>query len=156
MSTLLLHIAGSRLYNFTLFRPHLYLYDDKIVYKKRHILTHDEFSIPYNHIAQANLINFIYLFAHVEIATTGMRFIKVHWVFKKKARRAKKIIDEKIHQSHRKDQYLPDDGKEKGGGGVYVKEYEMSLKRLQELLNTDRITQREFNKKRKELLKKHY
>lgn len=153
MSTLLLHIAGSRIYNLTLFRPHLYLYDDRLVYKKRHILTHDEFSIPYTHIAQVNLINFIYLFAHVEIATTGMRFIKVHWVFKKKARRAKKIIDEKIHQAHRKDQHLPDDSKDKG---IYVKDFEMSLKRLQELLSTGKITQREFNKKRKELLKKHY
>lgn len=154
MPTLLLHIAGSRIYNFTLFRPHLYLYDDRVVYKKRHILTHDEFSIPYNHIAQANLINFIYLFAHVEIATTGMRFIKVHWVFKKKARQAKKIIDQKIHESHRKDQALPEDSAEKGSS--YTKNYEMSLKRLKELLNTDRISKREYKKRRKQLLKKHY
>jgi len=153
MSTLLLHIAGSRMYNFTLFRPHLYLYDDRVVYKKRHILTHDEFSVAYTHIAQANLIHFIYLYAHVEIATTGYRFIKVHWVPKKKARQAKKIIDEKVHQSHKLDQQLPEDSKEQG---IYVSDFEMSLKRLQELLSTDRITKHEFNKKRKELLKKHY
>jgi len=155
MSTLLIHIAGSRVYNFTLFRPHLYIYDDRVVYKKRHILTHDEFSISYNHIAQVNLIKFIYLFAHIEIATTGMRFIKVHWVMRGKAKRAKKIIDEKVHQAHRKVQHLPDDGSQ-SGGGIYVKGYELSLKRLKELLSTGKITQREFNKKRKHLLKKHY
>ena len=154
MSTLLLHIAGSRIYNFTLFRPHFYIFDDRVVYKKRHILTHDEFSISYNHMAQVNLINFIYLFAHVEIATTGYtRIIKVHWVPKKKARQAKKIIDEKINQAHRKNQHLPDDSSQKG---IYVKDFELSLKRLKELLSTGRITQREFNKKRKGLLKKHY
>ncbi len=155
MSTLLLHVAGSRVYNFTLFRPHLYLYDDRLVYKKRHILTHDEFSISYNQIAQVNLISFIYLFAHIEIATTAYtKFIKVHWVMKGKARRAKKIIDEKVHQAHRKQQSLPGDKSQKGG--IYVKDFELSLKRLKELLSTSKITQREFNRKKKHLLKKHY
>jgi len=154
MSTLLMHIAGSRVYNFTLFRPHLYIYDDRVVYKKRHILTHDEFSISYNHIAQVNLIRFIYLFAHVEIATTGMRFIKVHWVMKGKAKQAKKIIDEKVHQSHIKDQPSPDGNVQ--SSSIYVKDYELSLKRLKELQSTGKITKGEFNKKRKHLLKKHY
>ena len=153
MSTLLLHIAGNRMYNFTLFRPHLYLYDDRIVYKKRHILTHDEFSISYSHIAQVNLIHFIYLFAHIEIATTGYRFIKVHWVLKGKARQAKKIIDEKVHQSHKKDKHLTGEDKEKGS---YISDFEMSLKRLQELLSIGKISHREFNKRRQCLLKKHY
>ena len=153
MSTLLLHITGNRMYNFTLFRPHLYLYDDRVVYKKRHILTHDEFSISYTHIAQVNLINFIYLFAHVEIATTGYRFIKVHWVVKSKARQAKKIIDEKVHQAHKKDQQSVEGVQEKGD---YISDFEMSLKRLQELLNIGKITKGEFNRRRQSLLKKHY
>jgi hypothetical protein len=154
MSTLLMHVAGSRLYNFTLFRPHLYIYDDRVVYKKRHLLTHDEFSISYNQIAQVNLIKFIYLFGHIEMVTSaGMRFIKVHWIPKGKAKKAKKIIEEKIHQAHRKDHHLPDDARDKG---VYIKDFEKSLRRLKELLSTGKINQREFNRKRKQLLKKHY
>lgn len=153
MNTLLLHIKGSRIYNFTLFRPHLYVYNDRVVYKKRHILTHDEFSIHYRHISQANFINFIYLFAHIEIVTTGQRFIKIHWVPKKQARIAKKIIDEKVHQVHKDDFRTPEEGREDPG---YVNNFEMSLKRLRELLNVGKISQKEFNKRRKELLKKHY
>ena len=141
------------MYNFTLFRPHLYVYNDRVVYKKRHILTHDEFSIHYQQISQANYINFIYLFAHIEIVTTGQRFIPVHWVPKKQAKRAKKIIDEKIHQAHKTDYRTPEEG---GMDQGYVKDFEMSLKRLKELLSIGKITKKEFDKKRKQLLKKHY
>ena len=153
MNTLLLHIKGSRIYNFTLFRPHLYIYNDRVVYKKRHILTHDEFGIHYRHISQANFINFIYLFAHIEIVTTGQRFIKIHWVPKKQARVAKKIIDEKVHQANLKDFRTPEDGGQEPG---YAQDFEMSLKRLKELLSVGKITKSEFNKRRKQLLKKHY
>ena len=141
------------MYNFTLFRPHLYLYNDRIVYKKRHILTHDEFSVHYNQISQANYINFIYLFAHIEIVTTGQRIMKVHWVPKKKAKMAKRIIDEKVHQVHKGIHRTPEEGGQESG---YVKDFEMSLKRLRELVNVGKITQKEFGKKRKQLLKKHY
>lgn len=153
MNTLLLHIAGSRVYNFTLFRPHLYVYNDRVVYKKRHILTHDQFSIHYRHISQINYINFIYLFAHIEIVTTGQRFMKIHWVPKRKAKMAKKIIDEKIHQIHKEDFKTPEEGGQDHG---YVRDFEMSLKRLEELLNIGKISKSEFSKRRKELLKKHY
>jgi len=141
------------MYNFTLFRPHLYIYTDRVVYKKRHILTHDEFSIHYKQISQANYINFIYLYAHIEIVTTGQRFIKIHWVPKRQAKTALKIIDEKIHQSHKKNVRTPEDGGQSEG---YVKDFELSLKRLKELLGIGKITKKEFDKKRKQLLKKHY
>ncbi len=138
------------MYNFTLFRPHLYIYDDHIVYKKRHILTHDEFSFTYNHIAQVNLVRFIYLFAHLEIATTGMRSVNVKWVFKGKAVSAKKLIDQKIHQVHKKHKY-GEARKDRKVTGM-----EKSLKRLKELLNSGKISKREFNSRKKHLLKKHF
>lgn len=149
MPNLLMHVVGSRIYNFTLFRPHLYIYDDRIIYKKRHILTHDEFSVTYNHISQVNLIRFIYLFAHIEVATTGVRDFEVRWIRKPKAVKAKKIIDEKVHAAH-----LISQKKEEPQSKV--KDFELSLNRLKELLSTGRINAREFNKKRKELLKKHF
>ena len=149
MPNLLMHVAGSRIYNFTLFRPHLYIFEDRIIYKKRHLLTHDEFSVTYNHISQVNLIRFIYLFAHIEVATTGVRDFEVRWIRKPKAIKAKKIIDDKVHAAH-----ISSQGKEEPN--LRVKDFELSLKRLKELLSSGRISDREFGKKRKELLKKHY
>jgi hypothetical protein len=137
------------MYNFTLFRPHLYIYEDRVIYKKRHILTHDEFSVTYNHISQVNLIRFIYLYAHIEVATTGVRDFEVRWIRKPKAIKAKKIIDQKVHAA-----YLTSKKKEEPKSEV--KAFELSLSRLKELVNMGRITSKEFNKKRKELLKKHF
>lgn len=138
------------MYNFTIFQPRLYLYDDRLVYKKRHILTHDEFSVSYNHISQVNLINFIYLYAHIEIATTGVRDFEIKWIRKPKAYQAKKIIDEKIHSVAISAQKKIDQDT------TEVREFELSLSRLKELLTKGSISQREFNKKRKKLLKKYF
>ncbi len=66
---------------------------------------------------------------------------------------AKKIIEEKVHQIHSKDQRTPEEGGQDSG---YVQDFEKSLKRLNELQSIGKITQKEFKNKRKQLLKKHY
>ncbi|MFC1722174.1 hypothetical protein ACFL0C_00845 [Patescibacteria group bacterium] len=150
MATLLMHLVGSRMYNFTLFRPHLILYDNHITYKKRHILTHDEFSVTYNHISQINIIRFIYLYAHIEIVTTAPRVVLVKWIPKGKAKKAKDIIDHKVYLANKRH------ARDQNEQSVFVEDFELSLRRLNELVNTGKISKREFNHRRKQLLKKHY
>lgn len=150
MSTLLLHVKGSRMYNFTLFRPHLYIYDNHLTYRKRHIFTHDEFSITYNHISQVDLVKFIYLYSHIEIVTTAPRYINVRWIPRKQAKKAKELIDHKVFLAHKR---YHTQAHEKN---IMIEDFELSMRRLNELLTTGRISKREFEKRKKDLLKKHY
>lgn len=150
MSTQLIHIAGNRIYNKTLFRPHLYIYDNRVVYKKRSWISKDELVITYNHIAQINIHKFIVRFAHIEIITTAQQVIKVRWVKKGQAIKVKRLVEQKIHQAHRKHSKHPEHT------NLEINDFELSLKRLKELLTTGKITDREFKKKKKHLLKKHY
>ncbi len=150
MSTLLLHVAGNRLYNFSIFRPHLYVYDDRIVYKRRHWISADEISLTYNHISQTNLHKYIVRFAHLEIITTGQQVIKLKWLPKKQTEKIKHIIDEKTYQAHKHNQNSTDKIT------LEIKDFELALKRLNELKNTGKISEREFDKKKQALLKKYY
>jgi hypothetical protein len=147
MPTLLVELQGNRSLNRTIFAPHLYIYDDLLIYRKRRLLKINEVTISYNRIAQVILTRGIF-FAGMEIITTGPDHISIRFVSKKKATKAKRIIDQKIYHSHAK--HRPD----AQAGGATSLEYEKALNRLRELLSKEQITQREFNKRKADLLKK--
>ena len=150
MPTQLMHIYGNRSFNRTIFRPHLYIYDNMLVYKKRHLFSHDEITLTYNHVSQVDIKKFILFFAHIEIITTATQNIKIRWVSRGQAIRAKKLIDDKVYKAHRRNH-----------AGEQVVEavvtgFEHSLSRLKELVSTGKITDKEYNQRKKQLLKKHY
>ena len=147
MPTLLLKLGGNKYVNHTMFRPHLYIYDDYIIYKKRSkFVKLEEITVSYNHIVQVYLHQGI-VFATIEIMNSGADNVKVKGVWKKTAKKAKKIIDKKIHHVH----HIPTETF--GLKSTVVAKMEKSIARLNELLESGRISQREYNKKRSELLK---
>ncbi len=166
MSTLLVHIYGNRSFNRTMLRPHLYVYDDIMIYKKRHLFSSEEVTISYNMVAQVNLKKFYFLFAHLEIVTTGLDTeIKIKWALKKDAIKAKKIIDQKVHQTYAfaalknpqtsKVDQMVSTLRDKKEAENHIDNLEKSLNRLEELLQRDKITKSEYHKKRQQLLKRH-
>ena len=152
MPTLLVKLQGNRSFNRTLYPPRLYVYDNKLVYRKGHLIKVREFSIPYNQISQLNIINGIF-FSEIVIWTTGVEFIKIRYVSKSKTKLAKKIIDQKMYDLHYGDKNKREDP-EMIHYTKMVNAYESGLSRLNELLNSHKITKKEFNKKRNALLKR--
>lgn len=145
MSNLLLHLVGNMSLNRTIFPPHLYIYDDLLIYKKRYLLKSKEITISYNQISQVNLIKGV-IFAELDVVTTGDESLVVRFITKTSASQAKKIIDQKIYHAHAK--HRPEDTKILGE----VKSFEKTISRLKELLNKGIISQKEFEKKRLEAL----
>jgi hypothetical protein len=147
VSTLLLELVGDPTFNRTIWPVHIKIYDDLIIYKKRTWFILREITISYNQIARVTLSKGL-LFGFLEIETTGADKIVVKYVSKTKANQAKAIIDQKIYRSHAK--HNP--GQEKESPEIAT--YEKSVSRLKELLNRGSLTVGEFERKKKELLKK--
>lgn len=153
MSIRLLKLQGNRSLNRTIFEPSVNVYDTKIVHRKRSLFKINETSIPYNHIAEVNVIQGIF-FAEFSIYTTSKKEITLRWVSKSKAKKAKDIIDHKVYEAHHK---KIDDTHQGTSASIKVStigSYEKSLNRLEELLQQKRISRHEFAKRQKELLKK--
>lgn len=149
MSTLLLHLVGSMTFNRTIFPPHLYIYNDLLIYKKRSLFKKKETTISYNQLAQVNLVRGI-LFAQIDVITTGTDDIVVRYVSKDKATKAKHLIDQKLYHSHAKHQIA-----EQTVAGD-IKDYEKALNRLKELVSRGEISEREFEKRKDRFLKRYY
>ncbi len=145
MSTLLLHLSGNKTFNRTVFPPHLYVYDDLLLYKKRRLFSLKEITISYNQISQITLNRGIF-FARLDIVTTGTEDIFIKFVSKKAASQAKKIIDQKIYRSHAKHH---EDFKDKKASQENL---EKSIARLHELFVQGHISKKEYNKKKNTLL----
>ncbi|MBN1162622.1 PH domain-containing protein [Patescibacteria group bacterium] len=151
MATLLLKINGYYALNKTLFPPNLYIYDDLVVYKKRKFFFWgDEITYSYNQIAQVSLKTGL-LFSHLELSTTGKDEITVKYVFKWKAKLAKKIIDQKIYHAHAKMHPHKDTSTENYKN---MTSFEKALSRLEELALRGKISKSFYKKKKNELLKK--
>lgn len=153
MSHTLIQIAGNRFFNKTIWPPFLFVYDDMLVYKKRSWFITKEMTITYNQITQVNMYSGIF-FAKLEIITPSNdeHIIIVNFVPKQEAVRAKRIIDQKVHTAHKDTSNINRDKSDSREGDI--KHFEKSLTRIKELLNRGRITKREYEKQRKELLKK--
>jgi hypothetical protein len=149
MAVLLLKVQGLRVYNFSIFAPRLFLYDDFIVFKRRKWILVREMTISYSQIAQVNLHRILYL-SHLEIRSTGTDDIMIKFLFTPQAKKAKKIIDRKIHEAHRGHGMSASNARE----DKHVVEFERSLNRLRELVHRGQISEREYKQKKKNLLKK--
>jgi hypothetical protein len=147
MSTLLVYLRGSMSFNRTPFPPRLYVYDDLLIYRKRHLTKTREITMSYNQLSKVNLIRGIF-FGAIELATTGKENIDIKWVNKKKATMAKKIIDQKIYHAHAR--HKPEETQL----AREVKEYERSVNRLKELHNRGEISKKDMDRMRRDLLKK--
>lgn len=146
MSTLLVTLKGNKLFNRTIFSPWLYVYDDLLIYKKRKWFILREVTISYNQIARFTLAKGIF-FAHINIITTGGDNIETKFVRKNDATQAKAVVDQKIFHAHAKHGVPIKEGREGVGS------YEKTINRLKELRNRNKISEREYEKKKKELLK---
>ncbi len=149
MSTLLLKISGSKTFNKTIFAPYIFIYDDILLYRKRKLFSVTEITVAYSHIAEVNLKRGVF-FAALEINTTAQKTIIVRYLNKGLASHAKKIIDQKIHFAHAK--HKPES--EVTAHQNQVSEMEKSLNRLNELYNKGKISEKEFNSSRKQLLER--
>lgn len=131
--------------NKTMWEPSLIVYDDFIVYRRRHWFVLKEVTISYKQIAQVNLSTGL-LFSELEIVITGndTRTVRVRYAPKDLTKKTKKIIDQKVHMYHHQD-----DKRELENG---VKNLEKSLGRLNELLAKGKITKKEFELRKKDLL----
>ena len=118
------------------------------MYRKRNLIMVKEITFSYNQISRVNLVKGILFFAEIELATTGRDDVKIKWVPKGKGVLAKKIIDQKLYHAHAK--HRPGESKISDD----IKRYEKSLARLKELQNKDALSQRDYKKMKKDLLKK--
>jgi hypothetical protein len=143
---LLLHLSGNLTLNRTLFPPHLYVYDDILVYKRRSFLKSKEITVAYSHITQVMLLKGIF-FAGLDVITAGIEHINIRFVNKMLAEKAKKIIDQKIYTAHAKHKTPESEGKNPLGT------LEKSIARYKELLEKGVITQKQFDQKTTEVLK---
>jgi hypothetical protein len=147
MATLLLKLQGIRSLNRTIFPPRLYVYDDLLVYKKRSWFVVREITIAYNQIAQVNIKRGL-IFADIDMTTSGTDDIKIRWILKGPAKKAKKIIDQKIYHSHANHK------QENHKLAKEVTNFEQSINRLRELLHRGQISSKEYKKRKSRLLKK--
>jgi len=105
-----------------------------------------EISISYGQISQVTLNKGIF-FSSLDIYSAGTDNIVLRFIPTEPAVKAKKILDQKVYHSHAKHQQV------ETGSKVTLSDYEKSLNRLQELLNKNKISQRDFHRKKSELIK---
>lgn len=144
---LILHVRGNKYVNHSFFRPNLYIYSDVMIYKKRKkLIKVDEVTMPYNHVAQFNLHKG-FLFSTMEIIMSGgNNVVVVKGIWNRQAKKAKKIIDEKVYHSHNKHP-----GESEFNAPI-MDNIEKSLTRLRELVHMDRISEKEFEKRKKKII----
>lgn len=147
MATLLHSIKSIRLYSREFHPTTLNIYDEYMVYIKRGLIRRNEATISYNHVSQVYLRKG-FLTASIEIINTGgVENILISYLDKSQARKAKQIIDQKIYHSHAKVSNMPQTGHHQ------TPDFEKKLARLKELKLRGAISEREFEQKRKEMLK---
>ena len=158
MPHLLLTLEANKLMNKSIFTHKLHIFDNKIIYEARtYLIRVTEITISYNHVSQVYLVKGLY-FASLEIINTGgVKDIIIKYVPAKQAEKAKRIIDAKIHGMS-DESYTKPKNKEvvtisKKGSDIHLDNVENNLSRLNELLLRKRITKKEYEKKRKEVLK---
>lgn len=145
MNNLLLKLEGNPYINKSAFHHKLFLFDDILLYRKRKFFRVKEVTIAYSHIVQVDVISGI-IFSSISILNPATDTIEIKGVPNKLAKKAKKIIDQKIHMAHAKHSPAKMDI-----SNDMVK-YEKSLNRLDELLQRGMITDKEYNERRSDLM----
>lgn len=130
----------------TIFPQSLSIFEDLISFRKRKWFNVDEMTVTYNHIAQANLKRGVF-FSTLEIITSGgSDNPSIRCIINKDAKKAHKIIEQKIYRAHATNQAKEEFKAEKE---TEVVKMEKSLSRLKELLLKGKISEKEYEKKRK-------
>ena len=145
MSNLIIQVTGNKTFNRTYWVPSLLIYDDYILYKNRVFFSVNEISVPYKQVSQVKLLTGLF-FADLEIGITGhdTNIIKIRFAPKKVAKRAKRLIDQKIHM------FSTNNFKQENNHDI--RNTERGLARLQELLEKNKITKKEYQSKKKDIL----
>ena len=150
MSNLILKVGMYRPRGYTIFPQTLGIYEDLIIFRKRRWFQVEEMTVTFNHIAQSNLKSGIF-FSTIEIVTSGGGDNpSLKYILNKPAKKAQKIIEQKIYRVH-----AAKEGKEefRAEPKTPINQMEKSLSRLRELNLRGKITDKEFEKRRKELVK---
>ena len=149
--TLLMKVGGNKYVNHSFFRPYLYAYDDMLIYTKRHhIFFVDEITIPYNQIAMVNHHKKL-IFSKLEFVLAGAGdSVTIKGIWNRPATRIKKLIDDKIYHEHNKRHFKHENETHT------MDNIDKTLHRFKELLENGRISEREYEKKKKELLSDMY
>ncbi|MEK7595331.1 MAG: PH domain-containing protein [Patescibacteria group bacterium] len=160
MPNLLHKVSSIRIFTGEIHPTTLYIHEEYMVYVKRGIIKRNEATISYNHVSQVYLRNG-YFFSSIEVINTGgVENIEVKWLPKKEAEKAKRLIDHKVFHTHSnlKPNQIgsitslvgnPNELRNKNGSA----DFEKKVARLKELKLKGVISQREFEKQRKEMIK---
>jgi hypothetical protein len=149
MSNLIYEILTNKVRAGTIFDTSLKIYEDFIVIRSRSWFTVNEYTITYKHIVRAHLITGI-MFATLQIMdSSGNDNATINHVWIKEATKAKKIIDQKINLTH-----STESAKANAESRVIanINNFEKSLLRLRELVTKGKISEKEYEKRRKSLL----
>ena len=148
---LIMKVGGNKYVNHSFFRPYLYIYDDAVVYTKRKkIFFLDEITMSYNHIVRVVLHQGM-VFSKLEIVMSGGEHsVLTKGLWNRPARKVKKLIDEKIFHVHNKPHHHE---MYEGRETPSMENFERSLHRLRELRHQDKLSKKEYEKKKMELLK---
>lgn len=146
MPNILQVVTSMRLFSRELHPTKLFIYDENMVYVKRGIIKRNECTISYNHVSQVYLRRG-YITSSLEIINTGgVENIEIKYLPIEDAKKAKRIIDQKIAHTHAR----------VSGRSAHFQEsspeFEKQLARLKELKLKGMISEREFERKRKEML----
>jgi len=141
MSKLLLKVKADALRSIELIPAILEIYDDKIIFRDKGLLSRKESTISYKQVSQVS-INKGLIHSTLEVINTGgYKNIKLEHIGNKLALEAKELIENFVHIVHTSDFSLASNND--------------PLKKLEELkilLEKGFINEKEFNAKRKEIL----
>ena len=144
---LILKVSGNKYINRSFFKPTLSIYEDTMTYRKRSKLVKvDEITMLYNHVVRVSLHKGL-VFSTIEIIMSGGdESVRIKGIWNKKARKAKKVIDKKVHQSHNESiNSLAD---------IHIMDtFEKTLSRLNELFYKKKLSKKEYETKKSQLLK---
>src|SRR3989338_289537 len=142
MSLLLRKVKADPLRSVELIPAVLEIYDDKIVFKDKGLLSRKESTISYKQVSQVS-INKGLVHSTIEIINTGgFKNIKFEHIRNETALEAKEIIEQFVHQVHTPDTQIKSTDNSESD----------RMRRLRELLEEGLITAREFEQKRKKIL----
>ena len=149
MSNLLYKVNKNRIRAHTIFKSSLAIYEDYMVFRDRHWLTVKETTITYKQIAQVNITTGIFFSTLHVISSGGFEETEVKYILNKQAVKAKKLVEQKLHRAHAPSKQRKSFKHKKEHK---VDKFEKSLNRLRELVNKGKLSEKEYEKRRKRLL----
>ncbi|OGY27729.1 MAG: hypothetical protein A2Z42_02675 [Candidatus Woykebacteria bacterium RBG_19FT_COMBO_43_10] len=142
MSDLLLTVQASGIRSVELRPSKLFIYNDRMVFEDKGLISRKESTISYSQVAQVNIRRGL-LHTTLEVVNTGgAQNIKLEHVGNDTALKAKTLIDSKIQELHSSKTHTSNESQNPLE----------QLKKLGELQEKGVITKEEFEKKKSDLL----